>query len=137
VSAIEKGLVRAAHDCSEGGLAVALAEMAFAGKLGATVDLADLPLADGPESKDLRADLRLFAESHTRWLVEVARGRERDFELMVANAGFAGSAVRLGEVADSGRVVATLGKERLLDVSAEACRKAWAEAMPKLMGVAA
>src|ERR1041385_921633 len=46
VGAIEQGLVRAAHDCSEGGLAVAAAEMAFAGKLGAAIDVADLPLAD-------------------------------------------------------------------------------------------
>lgn len=137
VSAIEKGLVRAAHDCSEGGLAVALAEMAFAGRLGAKVDLADLPLADGAESKDLRADLRLFSESNSRWLLEVARGRERELELLVANAGFAGSAVRLGQVTGDGRVVASLGKEPLLDVSAAECRKAWSTAMPKLMGVAA
>ena len=38
-AAIDAGLVRACHDLSEGGLATAMAEMAFAGGLGATVDL--------------------------------------------------------------------------------------------------
>ena len=40
-AAIEKGLVRACHDCSEGGLGVAMAEMAFAGGLGAS-DLSEI-----------------------------------------------------------------------------------------------
>jgi phosphoribosylformylglycinamidine synthase len=137
VTAIEKGFVRAAHDCSEGGLAVTLAEMAFAGKLGAAVDVSLLPLADGKESQDLRDDLRLFAESNTRWLAEVPKGRERDFEFVFSQAGFAGVAVKIGSVTGDGRVVATSGKDKLLDVSAEACRKAWSEAMPKLMGVSA
>ena len=137
VTAIEKGLVRAAHDCSEGGLAVTLAEMAFAGQLGATVDVAEMPLADGAESAALRDDLRLFSESNTRWLAEVPKGREREFEFVFAQAGFPGLAVRIGQVTDDGRVVATSGKDKLLDVSAEACRKAWSEAMPKLMGVSA
>src|SRR5690606_22523276 len=42
-SSIQQGLVRACHDLSEGGLAVAVAEMAFAGGCGATVRLADVP----------------------------------------------------------------------------------------------
>jgi phosphoribosylformylglycinamidine synthase subunit PurL len=137
VTAIEKGLVRAAHDLSEGGLAVAVAEMAFAGRLGATVDVAAMPLAAGKESEALRADLRLFAESNSRWLAEVPKGRERDFEFVFAQAGLAGHAVRIGEVTGTGRVVATNGKDKLLDVSAADCRKAWSTAMPKLMGVAA
>ncbi len=40
-----RGLVRACHDLSEGGLAVAAAEMAFAGGLGAKISLADVPLS--------------------------------------------------------------------------------------------
>ena len=41
--AIRAGLVRACHDCSEGGLAVAAAEMALAGRLGLDLRLAGLP----------------------------------------------------------------------------------------------
>ncbi len=64
--AIHAGLVRACHDLSEGGLAVALAEMAFAGGLGARVDVKALR-CDG----DLDAVSRLFSESNTRFLCEV------------------------------------------------------------------
>jgi phosphoribosylformylglycinamidine synthase len=64
--AIERGLVRSCHDLSEGGLAVAAAEMAFAGNVGA-----DLAL-EGVESKEYGDEIPLFSESATRFLVEVA-----------------------------------------------------------------
>ncbi|MFO0808165.1 MAG: phosphoribosylformylglycinamidine synthase subunit PurL [Gemmataceae bacterium] len=60
-SAIAGGLVRSCHDLSEGGLAVALAEMAFAGEVGADV-------THKPEMAD---DEWLFSESATRWVIEV------------------------------------------------------------------
>src|SRR5262249_15782862 len=65
-AAILRGLVCACHDLSEGGLATAVAEMAFAGDLGA--DLTDLAVI-APGEPDV---VRLFAESPTRWVVEVA-----------------------------------------------------------------
>src|SRR5262249_6195181 len=64
-SVIRKGLVRACHDPSEGGLAVALAEMAFAGGVGA--DITDLKsIGEG-----LMDAARLFSESPTRFVMEV------------------------------------------------------------------
>ena len=61
--AMQTGLVRSCHDLSEGGLAVALAEMAFAGGLGVDVTgLADLNLPD---------DVAFFSESPTRFVLEV------------------------------------------------------------------
>ncbi|MCE9534044.1 MAG: phosphoribosylformylglycinamidine synthase, partial [Planctomycetes bacterium] len=66
-TAITKGLVRSCHDLSEGGLAVAVAEMAFAGEFGADITgLKDLAGATG-----LTDDERLFSESSTRFVVEV------------------------------------------------------------------
>jgi phosphoribosylformylglycinamidine synthase len=63
--AILRGLVRSCHDLSEGGLAVALAEMCFAGGFGADVThLAALG--------DLPEEALLFSESPTRFLLEVA-----------------------------------------------------------------
>ena len=63
---IERGLVRSAHDCSEGGLMVAAVEMAFAGGLGLDLDL------DAVEARD-DADLvaRAFAEHPSRYLLEI------------------------------------------------------------------
>jgi phosphoribosylformylglycinamidine synthase len=62
--AIRRGLVRSCHDLSEGGLAVALAEMAFAGDLGADIALRGL-VSSMPDAAVL------FAESATRFVVEV------------------------------------------------------------------
>ncbi|MEM8677749.1 MAG: AIR synthase-related protein, partial [Planctomycetota bacterium] len=67
--AIKSGLVRSCHDLSEGGLAVALAEMAFAGGYGARVTLDEMP-HDIPSSVTAVPRL-LFAESNTRFVCEV------------------------------------------------------------------
>ncbi len=64
-SAISRGLVRACHDLSEGGLAVAAAEMAFAGGIGADVIQ---PVATAESLPD---EVMLFSESTTRFLLEV------------------------------------------------------------------
>ena len=76
--AIAAGLVSAAHDCSEGGLAVALAEMALAGGLGLEVDLAQAP---GP---DLAPTIAAFSESPTRLVVAVSPVNSKAFEAMLA-----------------------------------------------------
>jgi phosphoribosylformylglycinamidine synthase len=65
----QKGFVRACHDLSEGGLAVAAAEMAFAGEIGLTVDLRHVPHAG--DEKLRRDDVLLFSESNSRFLIEV------------------------------------------------------------------
>jgi phosphoribosylformylglycinamidine synthase len=74
--ATKKGLVKACHDLSEGGIGVAAAEMAFAGGLGMAVNLKNVPLAESIE----RDDYILFSESNTRFLVEVASKDSKDFE---------------------------------------------------------
>lgn len=68
--AITSGLVASCHDCSDGGMAVALAEMAFAGGLGMDVSLNPATMPAGQES--LSAEKQLFSESNTRFIVEVA-----------------------------------------------------------------
>ncbi len=77
--AIAEGQVRAAHDCSEGGLAVALAEMAFAGGIGASVRLADVPVS--PDVS--RDDEILFAESLSRYVLEVPAAQREALEALL------------------------------------------------------
>jgi phosphoribosylformylglycinamidine synthase len=64
--AIQRGLIRSCHDISEGGLAAAVAEMAFAGGIGA--DLTGIPSMAQPETDAVL----LFSESPTRFVVEVS-----------------------------------------------------------------
>ncbi len=82
--ATNKGLVRSAHDCSEGGIAVALAEMAFAGGLGMEVFLGEVPykIVHSPQSivNSKRNDFVLFSESNSRFIVEVGKEKQKEFE---------------------------------------------------------
>jgi phosphoribosylformylglycinamidine synthase II len=73
--AIGAGIVKACHDLSEGGLAVAAAEMALAGGFGAELDLAKVPCKGVA-----RDDFALFSESNSRFLMEVAEGDRGTFE---------------------------------------------------------
>lgn len=71
--AISGRWIRACHDLSEGGLAAAVAEMAFAGGFGAEVDLDKVSVVDQPGDltfEQLR-HIRLFSESNTRFICEV------------------------------------------------------------------
>ena len=83
-TAIAKGLVVSCHDCSEGGIAIALAEMAFAGGLGIETDLRGLP-----KSKDAwRTDTQLFSESNSRYIVEVEPENYDTFAKLMLNLPF-------------------------------------------------
>jgi len=66
-AAIRAGLVASCHDLSEGGLAVAAAEMAFSGGVGAEIDLARVPCGGDESLGDVE---RLFSESNCRYLIE-------------------------------------------------------------------
>ncbi|MDA1016243.1 MAG: phosphoribosylformylglycinamidine synthase subunit PurL [Planctomycetota bacterium] len=79
--AIVAGHVLSCHDLSEGGLAVAAAEMAFAGGLGAEIDLAPLSAASGIDE----SAVLMFSESNTRFLFEVASSHADQFEAEFAD----------------------------------------------------
>ncbi len=77
--AVAGGLVASAHDCSEGGLAVAVAEMCFAGGYGANIFLSDVHASP----RLYREDDILFSESNSRFVVEVEPSRRKEFEKAV------------------------------------------------------
>jgi len=80
--AIWRGLVRSCHDCSEGGIGVAIAEMAFAGGLGAELYVRDCP---GCGISANRNDTILFSESNSRFIVEVEPKNKKAFEKIMGN----------------------------------------------------
>lgn len=75
---IRAGLVRSAHDCAEGGLAVALAESCFGNSLGATVDLG---------STLERPDVVLFNETQGRIVVSAKHSDAATVESELSNSG--------------------------------------------------
>jgi len=73
--AIQAGLIASCHDCSDGGLGVALAETAFAGGFGMSVNLALVP-SSGID----RNDSLLFSESQSRFVVTIPPAAKEPFE---------------------------------------------------------
>jgi len=115
--AIVKGYVRACHDLSEGGLAVAAAEMAFAGGFGLDLDLSKV-LTDAP----LTDAALLFSETPSRFLVEVPDIARPAFEALLK-----GSLGRLGRVVRSKKLVIRNAQTRkvLVRQPLDRLRQAW------------
>jgi phosphoribosylformylglycinamidine synthase len=72
-------LARSCHDCSEGGITAAVAEMAFAGGFGMTLNLSAIPT----EGYIHRNETLLFSESNTRFVVEIQPEHQKQFENIV------------------------------------------------------
>jgi phosphoribosylformylglycinamidine synthase len=83
LAAIRRGLVKSAHDLSDGGLAVALAECCIPNDLGAAIELPDT-LADAPA---IRLDALLFGETQSRIVVSVHPGNVTKLQNMAHKAG--------------------------------------------------
>ena len=136
-TAARDGLVRSAHDISEGGLAVALAECAIAGSIGATLRIG----SDGGDG-GLAPDRSLFSESAARAVVTLEQSRLDEF--LALAAGLSVPATTLGRVGGDRLCVefvgaagtgmrAGAGAWRRLDVGVDALRAAYEEAIPCAM----
>lgn len=97
ITAVDQGLLLSSHDISDGGLAVALVEMACGGRgegeLGFAVDLSKVGL--GLEKTDFPPYTKLFSETGG-FVVEVVPGKETDFEKLCTSIGV--SPFLIGEV---------------------------------------
>ncbi len=117
--AIVGGLVAACHDLSEGGLAVALAEMVVGGQYGAEVRLGWVAADRTVTPFD---DWRLFSESNGRYLVEIEPRHAGAFEGLLAGLPYA----RIGHVTTAQALTVYGGAGRaLFRVPLEHLRAAW------------
>jgi len=118
VKAIDLGYVRACHDLSEGGLAIAAAEMSFANDCGIDLWLKKVPKP--PNMK--RNDFTLFSESNSRFLIEVAEKHKQDFEDLMKGNAFS----MVGKVKKEPYFcVYGLNDKRIVDISLAELRNAW------------
>ncbi|MDU0332116.1 phosphoribosylformylglycinamidine synthase subunit PurL [Paenibacillus sp. 3LSP] len=120
LEAIQGGLVRSAHDLSEGGLAVALAESCISGGVGAKVDI----------TSELRPDFMLFSESQSRILLSASPEKAEALEKLLAERGV--PAARIGVVEGSELNVAVNGTE-VLSKPVDQLRRVWEDVIPCLM----
>ncbi|MGM0110350.1 phosphoribosylformylglycinamidine synthase subunit PurL [Enterococcus sp. DIV0187] len=114
LSAIKADLVASAHDCAEGGLAVAVAESAFTNQLGVDITV-ETPVEN------------LFAETQSRFVLSVKPEKQAEFEALAGD-----KAVKIGEVTNTGDLKLTaLGGE--INVATKKAEELWEEAIPCLM----
>ena len=126
-AAIQRGLVAACHDLSEGGLAVAIAEMAFAGGLGASLELAgeqqDKSRFHGVPTSDSEMDARtrLFSESNSRFLCEVPEAKAAEFETLFDGVPLG----QLGTIQSGNRLHVTHRGHTVIDADTMELKSAW------------
>lgn len=115
ISAMDRGYVKACHDLSEGGLAVAAAEMAFAGDIGMELNL------DKVLMPRMREDYALFSESNSRLLVEVDEKKAGEFEECMKGSVFAG----IGRTTKERELVINGEKGVLVRAGLQSLKEAW------------
>ena len=117
-TAIADSLIVSCHDCSEGGLAVALAEMAFAGGLGIEADLRGLP----KELNCTRIDAQLFSESNSRYIVEVEPENYDAFAKLMLNLPFG----QIAKVTKENKlVIKAQNGQTVIEQDLASLKKAW------------
>jgi phosphoribosylformylglycinamidine synthase len=109
---IDKGLIKSAHDISEGGFAAALVESAIAGKKGAKISL----------QTSLREDIELFSESQPRALITVSP--EKVDEVLKIAYEYQVPAQKVGVVEGKDIVIDVNGK-RIIDLPLEVLEESW------------
>jgi phosphoribosylformylglycinamidine synthase len=138
LEAIREGLVRSAHDCSHGGLAVALAESCIAGGMGldgsaeASVSSAE-PLAEVASQAQItgRVDAALFGEAQSRIVVSAASEREERLRELARAHDV--PLTPLGTVGGSRLRIGPHGDPRSVDVSLADLSQAYEEGLPRAL----
>ena len=106
-------MVKTAHDCSEGGVGVAVAEMCIGGRIGANIDL------DGTGDESLWA--RLWGESLGRIIIAVSPENEQQFlDIMSGNI-----ITYLGEVTESQLLTISDGYEQVISADVQHIVNSW------------
>jgi phosphoribosylformylglycinamidine synthase subunit PurL len=126
IRAIREGLVESAHDCAEGGIAVALAECCFDTPFGILADLASVE--DVPQA--CRVNATLFGESASR--IVVSSRAETTSELLRLAAGLGVPARVIGKTGGQ-RIAITVDGAAAIDVAAADAERTWATAIERKM----
>jgi phosphoribosylformylglycinamidine synthase II len=120
--AIDSGCIKSCHDLSEGGLAVAAAEMSFGGGFGIELHLKNVPIA----GKIRRNDFVLFSESNSRFLIEVSEKHRADFKALMND----NVCSEIGRVVKSRHFsVYGLSGRKEVDIGLEDLRTCWKSAL--------
>jgi phosphoribosylformylglycinamidine synthase len=124
LEAVKSGIINSAHDCSEGGLAVTLAESCITNSkkmLGCRIKL------DGLKTKDARTDEVLFGEAPSRIVVSLNKKNLAALEKIAKR--YSVDCCALGETGGE-KLTVTLKEKTLIDIPAAKMSSAWRNAIP-------
>jgi phosphoribosylformylglycinamidine synthase len=124
LATIEKEFINSIHDVSEGGMAVCISEMAIGGNIGAILDISNI-------SKKLRSDFKLFSESNTRWIVEVKKDKQKDFEKLLNQLKI--KFIKIGELKGK-KIIVKESKDEVINIDISTLENCWKNAIWEIMG---
>ena len=121
---IGNGLIKTAHDCSKGGLAVAAAELCMTNQIGCVISLDKVP------GEKLDSDRVLFSESHSRYLLVSEKKNLKKLETILQKnkvsyhviGKFGGNKIQFNK-----------GKKSIIDLSVDKAQKTWVNSLRELV----
>ena len=124
LDSIKKKLLKSAHDCSKGGLAVAVSELCMTNQIGCKVSLEKIP------GEKLDVDRLLFSESHSRYLLTVEKKNLKKLEEILKKNKT--SFKQIGQFSGDS-IVFTKGNKPIIDLRVDKAQKTWVNSLRDLV----
>lgn len=121
---IRKDLLKTAHDCSKGGLAVSVAELCMTNQIGCVVSLEKVP---GPK---LDVDRILFSESHSRYLLVLEKKHLKKLEELLKKSK---ASYKMIGVFGGKNIRFNKDSKQVIDLSVDKAQKTWLNSLRELV----
>ena len=121
---IENQLLKSAHDCSKGGLAVAVSELCMTNQIGCNISLENVP------GEKLDIDRTLFSESHSRYLLVLDKKNLKKLEIILKKNKV--SFKLIGQFKGD-KIQFTKGTKPIIDLRVDMAQKTWVNSLKDLV----
>ncbi|MDH3853552.1 MAG: phosphoribosylformylglycinamidine synthase subunit PurL [Nitrosopumilus sp.] len=121
---IENNLVKSVHDCSKGGLAIAVSELCMTNEMGCKVSLEKVP------GEKLAVDRILFSESHSRYLLVFEKKNLKQVESLLKKGKV--SFKQIGQFGGD-KIQFTNGTQPVINLRVDKAQKTWSNLLRDLV----
>jgi len=121
---IKNQLLKSAHDCSKGGLAVAVSELCMTNQIGCNISLENVP------GEKLDIDRILFSESHSRYLLTLDKKNLKKLEIILKKSKVS---FKLIGVFRGNKIQFTKGTKSVIDLRVDMAHKTWVNSLKELV----